>query len=212
MRIEMPITKRRIQNHFHYSFWKYIVLAIIALFGWNLIYTTTQYRPPESAKIEFFAEGALAENKALDALVDRIHREVMPEMEEVTATSVIFDDTYGDMQLTVWVSAGQGDVYLISKSRYLNIAGNEGALDLEPYILSGTLDVRGIDLSAATLQGGDGSKVFGIPADSLTWLAQYNLPSEGMVLCLLANGGNDEYAVKFLNALIADLQPGTVAP
>ena len=62
------------------------------------------------------------------------------------------------MQLTVWVSAGQGDVYLISKARYLNIANNEGALNLEPYLASGALDVRGIDLSAATPQGGDGSK------------------------------------------------------
>ena len=87
MRIDMPITGRRIQNHFHYSFWKYILLAVIAVFGWNLIYTTTRYRPPESAKVEFFAEGTMSENKALDALVDRIHREAMPEMEEVTATN-----------------------------------------------------------------------------------------------------------------------------
>ena len=38
-------------------------------------------------------------------------------MEEVTATIVTFDNAYGDMQLTVWVSAGQGDVYLLSKER-----------------------------------------------------------------------------------------------
>ncbi len=206
MRIDLPVTKRRIQNHFHYSFWKYILLVVLAVFGWNLIFTTTRYRPPESAKVEFFAEGAMAENPALDALVARIHHDVMPEMEEVSSTTVTFDDAYGDMQLTVWVSAGQGDVYLIAKSRFLNIAANDGTLELGPYIDSGALDVSGIDLAAATLQHADGQKVMGVPADSLTALADYGLPNEGMVLCVLANGGNDDYAVKFLNALIADLR------
>lgn len=213
MRIDLPITKRRIQNHFHYSFWKYILLVVLAVFGWNLIFTTTRYRPPESAKVEFFAEGAMAENPTLDALVARIHRDVMPEMEEVTATTVTFDDAYGDMQLTVWVSAGQGDVYLIAKSRFLNIAANDGSLDLGPYIASGALDLSGIDLAAATLQHADGAKVMGVPADSLTALANYGLPNEGMVLCVLANSGNDAYAVKFLNALVADLRAAaTVTP
>jgi hypothetical protein len=206
MHIDMQITKRRIQNHFHYSFWKYILLVVLAVFGWNLIYTTTRYRPPESAKIELFAEGAMAENDALDALVSRIHRDAMPELEEVTATTITFDDAYGDMQLTVWVSAGQGDVYLISKARYLNLAANEGTLDLTPYLQSGALAADGIDLAPTTLTRADGPKVVGIPADSLTGLAAYGLPSEGMVLCVLVNGGNDAYAVKFLNALLADVR------
>lgn len=206
MCIDMQITKRRIQNHFHYSFWKYILLVVLAVFGWNLIYTTTRYRPPESAKIELFAEGAMAENDALDALVSRIHRDAMPELEEVTATTITFDDAYGDMQLTVWVSAGQGDVYLISKARYLNLAANEGTLDLTPYLQSGALAADGIDLAPTTLTRADGPKVVGIPADSLTGLAAYGLPSEGMVLCVLVNGGNDAYAVKFLNALLADVR------
>ena len=209
MPIDLPITKHRIRNHFHYSFWKYLLLAVIALFGWNLIYTTTRYRPPENAKIELFAEGTMTDNPALDTLVARIYGEVMPEMEEVTATTVTFDDTYGEMQLTVWVSAGQGDVYLISKKHFLNIAQNEGTLDLAPYLASGALDARGIDTASAALQVDGGLKQMGIPADSLTKLAEYNLPYEGMVLCVLANGGNDEYAIKFLNALVADLRADT---
>jgi hypothetical protein len=110
------------------------------------------------------------------------------------------------MQLTVWVSAGQGDVYLISKARYLNLAANEGTLDLTPYLQSGALAADGIDLAPTTLTRADGPKVVGIPADSLTGLAAYGLPSEGMVLCVLVNGGNDAYAVKFLNALLADVR------
>ena len=34
--MKTPITKEKIQNHLHYSSWKYILLAVVAIFGWNL--------------------------------------------------------------------------------------------------------------------------------------------------------------------------------
>ena len=85
MRFEMPVTMRKIRNHFQYSFWKYLLLIVIAMFGWNLIYTTTRYRSPENLKVEFYAEGNVMASDALQELANQIHREVMPEMEEVTA-------------------------------------------------------------------------------------------------------------------------------
>lgn len=207
MPFPMPITRRRIQSHFQYGFWKYLVLAALAIFGWNLLYTTTRYRPPESAKVEFYAEGSSASDTAVQALADRIHAEVMPQMEEVSSTVVTFDDMYGDMQLTVWVSAGQGDVYLLSKERFLTLASSEALLDLTPYLQSGALSIGNLDVSAGYVRGESGGepKLLGIPADSLTGFAAYGLSGEGRVLCLLVNGGNDEYAVKFLNALLNDV-------
>ena len=118
MRPNLPITTRKIRNHFHYSFWKYLLLIAIVLFGWNLIYTTTRYRSPDSLKVEFMAQGSYLGDEKLQSLADKIRTDVMPEMEEVTATAVNFDDMYGDMQLVVWVSAGQGDVYLLSKEKF----------------------------------------------------------------------------------------------
>ncbi len=205
MPFSMPITRRKIQSHFQYGFWKYLVLAVLAVFGWNLLYTTTRYRPPETAKVEFFAEGSSAAETEVQALADRIHADVMPEMEEVSSTVVTFDDMYGDMQLTVWVSAGQGDVYLVDKARFLTLGSSEALMDLAPYLKSGALQADGIDLSGGYITGEEGGApaLLGIPADSLTGLAAYGLTGEGMVLCLLVNGGNDEYAVKFLNALVA---------
>lgn len=204
MSLNLPITGRRIKNHFHYSLWKYLVLILIAMFGWNLIYTTTRYRPPESAKIEFFAEGVYSSDEKLQELADKIHAEIMPEMEEVTATSVTFDDAYGDMQLVVWVSAAQGDVYLISKARFQSIADNEGALDLTPYVESGALHTDGIDLTNGYVRTADhlSQTLMGIPADTLTGLNDYGVITDGMMLCVLVNGGNDEYAIRFLDYLL----------
>lgn len=208
MRLKMPITRRRIHNHFHYGLWKYLLLIAIALFGWNLIYTTTRYRPPESAKLEFFAESSSLSNDALQALADQIHTEVMPELEEVTATAITFDEAYGDMQLVVWVSAGQGDVYLLSKSRFLSMAANDAMLDLTTYVENGQLDVSGIDLAGGYVRsGGTGQQMLmGIPTDHLAGLSDYGVAPEGMVLSVLINGGNDTYAIAFLNALLTHLR------
>lgn len=213
MRLEMPITKRKIRNHFHYSLWMYLLLLVIALFGWNLIYTTTRYRSPENLKVEFFAEGNSLASDAVQKLADQIHQEVMPEMEEVTATLVTFDDTYGDMQLTVWVSAGQGDVYLISRERFQNMAASEATLPLQPYVDDGTLAVDGMDLSGGMVKSDTtGQKeLMGIPAEQLTGFTDYGLSTDKMVLCVLANNGNDTYSLKFLNYLLTHLRAGAQA-
>ena len=208
MRFEMPVTMRKIRNHFQYSFWKYLLLIVIAMFGWNLIYTTTRYRSPENLKVEFYAEGNIMASDALQELADQIHREVMPEMEEVTATIVTFDDMYGDMQLTVWVSAGQGDVYLVDRKRFLNMAGNAAAMNLQPLVDSGALHVEGLDLTGGMAQDGEGGQkeLLGIPADSLTRLEAYGLTVKDKVLCVLVNNGNDPYAVKFLDYLVTNMR------
>ena len=208
MRFEMPVTMRKIRNHFQYSFWKYLLLIVIAMFGWNLIYTTTRYRSPENLKVEFYAEGNVMASDALQELANQIHREVMPEMEEVTATVVTFDDMYGDMQLTVWVSAGQGDVYLVDRKRFLSMAGNAAAMNLQPLVDSGALHVEGLDLTGGMAQDGEGGQkeLLGIPADSLTGLEAYGLTVKDKVLCVLVNNGNDSYSVKFLDYLVTNMR------
>ena len=52
------------------------------------------------------------------------------------------------MQLTVWVSAGEGDLYMLDSEYFNSIAQSEGFLELAPYIEDGTLNVDGMDLSA----------------------------------------------------------------
>lgn len=213
MPLQMPITKRRIRHHFQYSVWMYLVLALIALFGWNLIYTTTRYQPPEDMRVEFFVQSSIASEDSLKALADRIHEEVLPDMELVTAEPVtITDDYYGDMQLTVWISAAQGDLYLISDAYFDRFAGAGAFLDLKPYVDAGSLSVSGLNLTAgyATLTdpepGQDGRGLYGIPADALTGLTEYLVVPDGMVLCILYRNGNDDNTVKFLNYLLETLR------
>ena len=54
MLMRLPITRERIRTHFHYAWWQYVLLVCLAIFGWNLLYTTTRYRSPESLKVEWY--------------------------------------------------------------------------------------------------------------------------------------------------------------
>lgn len=208
MSLSMPITSQKVRNHFQYSFWKYLLLIIIALFGWNLLYTTTRYQSPENLKVEFYAEGNTAYSDALQTLADQIHTEILPDMEEVTATVTTFDEMYGDMQLTVWVSAGQGDVYLLSRDRFQTMAENEAALDLQPYVDSGALQTEGLDLTGGYVRDTETgvTTLVGIPADSMTGLNDYGLVTQDAVFWILAQNGNDDNSVAFLNYLLTHMQ------
>ncbi len=209
MNFQMPITKRRITHHFQYAVWMYLILIVLALFGWNLIYTTTRYRSPENLQVEFYVQASTTSEDALNGLVDRIHEEIMPEMEQVTATILsLTDDYYGNMQLTVWISAAQGDVYLLAKDYFETYAASGAFMDLQPYVDSGLLDTEGLDLTGGTVKQTDENitGLYGIPADSLTGFADYAVGTDGMVLCVLYNNGNDEYSIKFLNYLLENLR------
>jgi len=202
----MPITKDQIRNHFHYNLWKYVLLIVVAVFGWNLLFTTTSYRVPADRKVEFYAEGYQTDETAaaMDELVARIHRELLPEMEAVSYRFLFLDDTYGPMQLMIWASAGEGDLYLLTKEHFLQLTGGGATVDLRPYIDSGKLQVEGIHLAPGLVRDAETGQMvqYGIPADSLVRLAEYGLVTKGGILTVLGSGQNEEEAVLFLDELL----------
>lgn len=202
----IPITKKRIKTHFAYSWWKYALLAILAVFGWNLLYTTTHYRSPEHLKVEWYCDShaPLSGGKDVDELMDELHQTIFADMEEVTFTEVGLDETYGDMQLMVWASAGQGDLYMLGRDRFKGIASGGAMADLQPYIDSGELNAYDIDLTNGYVADEETGKLFlvGIPADTLTGLNEYGILTENRVLGLLASGGNTDTAIRLMQYLI----------
>lgn len=210
MNLKMPITKKRIRNHFTYAWWQYALLVALAVFGWNLLYTTTRYRSPESLKVEWYAEGFVLPDaeKSVDALMEELHRDLFPDMEEVTFVPFGYDETYGDMQIMVWATAGQGDVYLLTLERFRNLAQSGALVDLQPYLENGALDAEGVDLKNGYVADTEtGIKyLVGIPADSLTGLKPYGIATEGMTLCVLSGGGNVDNAVKLVGWLLDEMR------
>lgn len=210
MLMRLPITRERIRTHFHYAWWQYLLLVCLAVFGWNLLYTTTRYRSPEELKVEWYCQGLVDSQtqEKLDALMEQLRLELFPDMEEVTFTPIAYDQTYGDMQLMVWASAGQGDLYMLERDQFQNLASGGAMAQLTPYIESGALSTGDIDLSAGYVTDPETGKKYlmGIPTDSLTGLTAYGINSEGCVMGLLANGGNIDNTLKLMQWLIDNMQ------
>lgn len=208
--MRLPITRERIRNHLHYAWWQYAALIAGAIIFWNLLYTTTRYRTPEYLKVEFYCEAAATNEDMdrIDAMLEEVRQQHMPDMEEVTFTTVGYDDTYGQMQLMVWMAAGQGDLYMLSTEKFLGVADQGSMIDLQPYVDSGLLNVEGIDLSAGYVTISDtGERILaGIPADSLSGFHDYALVGEDHVLSILNDCGSEENTLKLLNWFLENMK------
>ena len=197
-----PVTKARIKNHFHYDWWRYLALVAGAILLWNLLYNMTHYRSPENLKVELVYE--TANMQSTDALMNMAHEEALSDMEEVTFIAGGYDETYGQMQLTVWAAAGTGDLYALPKERFKNFAESETFVDLQPYVDSGELQLGDLDRSSGYVRLSEtGERILaGIPMDGLTWLNAYELPVEGYYMSVLAKSGNEENTVRLMNWLL----------
>ncbi len=196
------ITKVKIRNHFHYFWWQYALLIVLAIFGWNLLFHTTHYRSPEYLKVEWYYEGPVGQrtNELTRELLDRATAELFPEMEEVTFTMVGNDAQYGQMQIMVWSTAGQGDLYMLPTESFATLANSGVLCDLQPYVDNGTLNVEGIDISGGYWTDPESGEkwLVGIPTDALPGFYDYEVEHTGKWMGILIHGGNTENTVKLM--------------
>lgn len=199
--MNLRIDKERIRTHFTYSWWQYLILVVVAIFGWNLLYTSTGYRSPANLKMDFYYQGPVSDEiqNNVTALVREICDEIKPEIEEITFVQTAMDETYGPMQLTVWIAAGEGDLYLLDYDNFQQTSA--GMIDLQPYIDDGTLPVgENFKLKRGQVRDEElGRKVqYGIPAENLPGITELGLETKNKVFSVLAAGGNVDATVQLL--------------
>lgn len=205
--MKTPVTSRTIREHIAYSWWKYALLVILAVVGWNLIYTMTAYRPPAEKKVNLFI-CAYGEQDALDEYMEQVRVNEMPDMEDMSTVFLTVDETYTPMQLMTYFAAGEGDLYILPKDYFQAYAAQGAFLALEdiPGLVE-TLEEAGVALDKGWRTNTEtGEKhLYGIPADALPGLNAYIYGTTDTYLSILANNGNDENCFKFLNILVRDM-------
>jgi len=205
--MDTRITTARIKNHWHYSWWKYLVAAIVSALLVDMLFAMTRYRPPANKKIELYlcngyADAAVVHEKLWPALL-----EVSPDQEEMSVLNINLssDDMYSNMQFTTYIGAQQGDVLLLPASSVRNFApegGDTAYMELTPYIENGLLDLGDIDLSAGMMPSEDGTMgLYAIPADSLYGLTDADCDPAGGMLVVMGYSMNQENAVKTINLM-----------
>ena len=213
MKIKTPLEKKRLRTHFAYNSWKYLTVVLASIFGWNLIYTMTAYRSPENLRVDLYIQSATADNETVDAFLKPVWEETVPDMETVSAvllTTSASEDTYATMQLSVYIMAGEGDIYILSTEDFKNYASQGAFIDLTTYVENGMLNLDGIDVSAGYVATVDDEGVptgekqfFGIPAYTLDgFKTGMNVNNNDLVIGVTAFSNNEENVIKFLNGFI----------
>ncbi|MBQ4265156.1 MAG: hypothetical protein IJB85_06565 [Clostridia bacterium] len=200
--------KKWLKNHWAYSWWKYMAMAIISVMGVNLLFTTTAYRAPEHKKIEVYVLNSYVDAAALDSDFRPLFFEAHPDQEELAIMNVNLsaDDMYVRMQYTTYVAAQQGDVMLLPKAEIEKLAesGADNAfLELSPYIESGLINLSGIGGETLLLPDSSGVQgVYGVAADSLFGLLDFGNDPADSYLCIMNYSGNEDTAASVLNMML----------
>ena len=204
---ENRITKKWLKNHWHYSWWKYMVLAMVCILSVTLLFTTTAYRAPEEKKIELYVTNGYVDAVALRERLAEPYFARLPEQEELTVMNVNLsqNDMYAQMQFTTYIAAQQGDVLLLPKGevyKYADSGADNLFLELTPYIEAGLIDMELINAEPLVLKDSQGVEgIYAIPADSLYGLFDLGNDPKDSYLCITNYSGNEESAACVLNLL-----------
>ena len=205
--MKTPVTKQRLRNHLTYSWWKYALLIVIAVLGWNILYTVTRYRAPEDKKVvvNMYVYG---DQDALSAYMADVNAALMPDMEEMDAIATALDTVYGDMILSTHMAAAEGDIYLLDRDHFQQCAASGAFLPLEGQAdLVATLEEAGVSLSQGwrTVAEAGERHLYGIPCAHLPGMAAYVYNPSDCYMAVLLSNQNDENVLRFLNIFVGDL-------
>lgn len=204
--MKTPLTGQALKHHFSYNWWKYLLVIVLCIFVTDLLFTVTAYHAPENKKVEFYIYG-YTNGDRMDEYMESVHLDRMSDMEEMTCVMLMNDEMYGPMQLTTYMAAGEGDLYLLPKSEFVSYAGSGYFIPLEddPELMS-IFDSAGISLQSGWRRNTETQEthLFGIPLNALPGLTSYCYAEDGY-LGIFVNNGNDENVLKFLRILCGDM-------
>ena len=207
--MKTPLTKEKLQHHFSYSLWKYALLIAAAIFGWNLIFSATQYRAPEEKKV-VLGVYAYGDESFINTYMEQIRTDLMPDMEETNAMYIMPDESYGEMILTTRVAARDCDIYVLPRDQFQSYAANGAFMPLDEVLpdLLADLEAAGVSLSrgSRTLEETGEKHQYGIPCADLPGIsAMLQCDTSDMYLSVFYITDNDANVLKFFEQFVRDM-------
>jgi len=142
------ITKERLKNHLHYGKWIYILIAVVAWFAVDLVYTMTEYRPDRYHRVDVQLVGnSVMQDEALEEVALKAVQAVAPQdprLEEVNLYNIAYSgdataDMYGAQKYAVMLAEGSSSIYFVNRALMEDMVNQGGALPLDGYVESGAL-------------------------------------------------------------------------
>lgn len=207
--MKTPVTKEKFQNHITYSLWKYALLVVAAVFGWNIIYSATAPQTPEEKKI-ILGVYSYGDEENINAYMEQVRVELLPEMEDMSAMYIMPDETYGEMILSTRFAARECDIYVLSKSTFQGYAAQGAFMALDEVLpdLVADLEAAGVSLSRGNRTNDEtGEKhLYGIPCASLPGMQSMLLcDTSDMYLSVFFTTDNDDNVLIFFERFVRDM-------
>ena len=179
--MKTPVNKQSLKHHFTYNWWKYLFVLIAGIFLVDLLFTVTTPKIPEDKRIDFYVYGYV-NGDSLGEYMEEIRQHDLPDVEYTSCISLSVDDTYGAMQLTTYIAAQEGDLYLLPRDEFLSLSSAGAFLPLEDdEELMAVFNEAGINLRRGWRTDSDTGEthLYGIPLDFLPGLSQYCYAADG---------------------------------
>lgn len=211
-------TKVNLRHHVQYNAWKYLLLIVASIFLVDLVYTMTAYRSPEDKRIDVYIQNAAVDQNEIDAVFEQMRLDKLPDVEQISSYSLMTgsaEDVYAVQQLTTYLAAGEGDIYILTGEDFKRYASQGVFVDFSELIEQGTLKADGMDLSGGyvaiqeydeksdSMVAVSQQRLYGIPLSQLPGFTQeFGIYNQNMYLSMTVFNGNDENVLLFINQLI----------
>ena len=218
------IAKGDWKDFFAYNKWMYILIAVIAWMGADILFSSTEYHSPDEREVSF---QLVAQGVDVESRLPQVAQEALAAgqafdetLEEVIFYSLEYNpdndsDGYGGQKYMVMLGVGEGDIYVVKRSLMNSLVAQGYALPLEGYIATGLLDPGDVDLSSVTFHENeemedydpDATHVYAIPTVNLNAMLEpeINFDNRDAYMVLMAFSGNPDTSVAVMNDVIRQL-------
>lgn len=223
----MPNTtlkKEHLRDFVSYHKWTYLLIAVVVWMLADVLYSATEYEPPEEKQVYFQIVTPTVELEArlpqIEADALAAGQEFDPTLEEVVFQRIAYDpendlDGYGGQQYMLMLGVGAGDIYMVTEDM-MHVLVNEGyLLPLEGYIEQGILVPGDVDLESVTFPESPeadnydptATHVYAIPTVNMNQMLypDINVDNREMYLVLLGFSGNPETSAYVMSYVIEEL-------
>lgn len=220
MKLSTRIDGRALRHHFSYHWWQYALIIALSFILWNLIYTQTAYRVPGERRIDLYVQTMAGGQDGQQAQLRAMAENAVPEVEEVNLITMLppsAQNMYADVQLVTFLSAREGDIYVLGAEEFKRYAAQGAFLALDEAVAAGRLvPDPGMDLKSGLVtvieaqeDGGDSpvtqSRLYGIPLRAFPAASNLlGLYREDMFLSLPHYADNLDSTLAFIRALLQE--------
>lgn len=114
--MDIRVTKKRLNDHLSYDWWKYIAILIACIFFWSLVFTMASPRLADGKKMEiyFIADGM--DNDKVESFYAKLREKLNPEIIEITPFQHSPGESTTSQVLQARTGVKEGDLYVFTHS------------------------------------------------------------------------------------------------